>query len=219
MQLQSAQQLLFGNLADRPLVVKRADVEITSDAGLLPIREFDRKWRLTERMIECLVDERTRCDHSIDEMLWQRLFGILADYEDCNDHDDLRSDPLFKIIFGRCPDDEPLASQPTLSRFENSIRPKMLDRLRALLVTTGIERLRMNNGNELPTSVMLDIDPTDVATHGQQQLTMFHGYYDQYQYFPPNHYRANHAACVLRTAETWSHASGSRCRGVSAGSH
>ena len=184
MQVQSAQQLQFQNFVDRDVIVKQANVEITSDAGLLPIREFDRKWRLTERMIECLVDERTRCDHSIDEMLRQRLFGILADYEDCNDHDDLRADPLFKIIAGRCPDDEPLASQPTLSRFENSIKPLMLEGLRTLLVTSGLERLRMNNGNELPATVTFDIDPTDVATHGQQQLTMFHGYYDQHQYFP-----------------------------------
>ena len=81
MQVQSAQQLLFGNLTDRNVIVKQSDVEITSDAGLLPIREFDRKWRLTERMVDCLDDERTRYHHSSSEMLWQRLFGILADYE------------------------------------------------------------------------------------------------------------------------------------------
>ena len=184
MQVQSAQQLQFGNLTDRNVIVKRANVEITSDAGLIPLREFDRKWRLTERMVECLADQRSRSQHSMGEMLRQRLFGILADYEDCNDHDDLRTDPLFKIIAGRCPNDEPLASQPTLSRFENSVKPEMLEALRQLLVTTGLERLRMKNGGRLPDAVTLDIDPTDVATHGQQQLTMFHGYYDQHQYFP-----------------------------------
>lgn len=184
MQSQSVQQLLFENLADRPVVVKRADVQMTSDAGLLPLREFDRQWRLTERMVECLSDRRTRCDHSIAEMLRQRLFGILADYEDCNDHDELRTDPAFKVIAGRTPEDEPLASQPTLSRFENQITPKMLTALRQLLVTTGMERLQQKNAGELPEAITLDIDPTDVATHGQQQLTLFHGYYDQHQYFP-----------------------------------
>ena len=184
MQKQTGQQLLFQNLVDRDLIVKRAEVEITSDAGLIPIREFDRRWKLTERMIECITDPRSRCEHSVDEMLRQRLFGILADYEDCNDHDDLRADPIFKIIAGRCPNDDPLASQPTLSRFENNIKPQMLEALRGLLVTTGIERLRINNAGQLPASVTLDIDPTDVTTHGQQQLTMFHGYYDQPQYFP-----------------------------------
>jgi len=184
MQSQSAQQLLFGNLVDRPVVVKRAEVRMSSDAGLLPLREFDRRWKLTARMIEGLEDERSRPDHSFAEMLRQRLFGILADYEDCNDHDDLRHDPVFKFIAGRHTSAEPLASQPTLSRFENSITPQMLERLRALLVTTGMERLRQKNDGKLPDAVTLDIDPTDVATHGQQQLTMFHGYYDQYQYFP-----------------------------------
>lgn len=184
MESQSDQQLLFENLVDRPVVVKRADVEMSSDAGLLPIREFDRRWRFTERLAECLEDNRSRCDHSFEEMLRQRLFGILADYEDCNDHDDLRHDPVFKLVAERLPADEPLASQPTLSRFENSITPGMLLRLQSLLVTTGIECLREKHDGNLPESITLDIDPTAVATHGEQQLTMFHGFYDQHQYFP-----------------------------------
>ena len=184
MESQSVQQFLFENLVDRPVVVKRVDVEMSSDAGLLPIREFDRRWRLTERLAACLDDTRSRCDHSFLEMLRQRLFGILADYEDCNDHDDLRHDPIFKLVAERLPDDEPLASQPTLSRFENSITPRMLFKLQSLLVTTGIERLRQKHDGSLPESITLDIDPTAVATHGEQQLTMFHGFYDQHQYFP-----------------------------------
>ena len=148
--MQSAQQLLFGNLTDRNVIVKQADLEMTSDAGLIPIREFDRKWRLTERMVECLTDERTRCHHAIDEMLRQRLFGILADYENCNDHDGPRTDPLFKVIAGRCPNDKPLASQPTPSRFENSVKPKMLEALRPLLVTTGLEPLRRKTVEDCP---------------------------------------------------------------------
>lgn len=184
MQSQSDQQLLFENLVDRPVVVKPVEQLLTSDAGLLPIREFDRNWRFTARLAECLEDRRSSCEHSFEEMLRQRLFGVLADYEDCNDHSDLRHDPVFKIVAERLPEDEPLASQPTLSRFENSITPGMLLRLQTMLVTTGIERLREHHGGDLPESVTLDIDPTDVPTHGQQQLTMFHGFYDQHQYYP-----------------------------------
>lgn len=135
-------------------------------------------------MADCLEDVRVDPDHSLTEMLRQRLFGILADYEDCNDHDDLRDDPIFKLIAGRTPDAEALASQPTLSRFENSVTPRMLSRLQQFLVTTGIERLQTAHAGSLPDALTLDIDPTDVVTHGQQQLTLFHGYYDQYQYFP-----------------------------------
>lgn len=184
MESQSDPELLFENLVDRPVFVKPVDVQMSSDAGLLPVREFDRRWRFTERLADCLDDHRSRCEHSFAEMLRQRLFGILADYEDCNDHQNLRHDPVFKIIASRNPSDEPLASQPTLSRFENSITPKMLLRLQRLLVTTGVERLRQHHDGDLPDSITLDIDPTAVATHGEQQLTMFHGFYDQHQYFP-----------------------------------
>ena len=112
MQSQSVQQLLFENLVNRPVVVKHADFELSSGAGLLPIREFDRRWRLTERM--CLEDGRSRHDHSFAQMLRPRLFGILADCEDCNDHDDLRHDPVFRIVAGRSVKEDALASQPTL---------------------------------------------------------------------------------------------------------
>lgn len=181
---QSSTQLTLELLADRPVVVQSTDVRLSSDAGLLPIREFDRQCRLTERMAACLADGRRDPQHTLAEMLRQRLFGILADYEDCNDHDDLRTDPIFQLVAGRTLADGPLASQPTLSRFENSITPTMLRSLLDLLVTTGIEQLEAVHGGELPESVTLDIDPTDVETHGQQQLTLFHGYYDQQQYFP-----------------------------------
>jgi hypothetical protein len=185
---QSAQEAVpvqqFPFLADRPVVVQRQPGEMTSDAGLLPLAEFDRRWRLTERIAGCLVDARSDPEHSLLEMLRQRLFGILADYEDCNDHDALRLDPVFKLVAGRSVDDDPLASQPTLSRFENSVRARQLAALFDLLVATGVERLSGHHSGTLPERVVLDLDATDDPTHGAQQLTLFHGYYGQYQYFP-----------------------------------
>jgi hypothetical protein len=108
-----------------------------------------------------------------------RIFGILADYADQNDHDVLRSDPIFKLICDRSIDDDDLASQPTLSRFENAIDVGSFFRLRDVLIDQFI-----NSFDKPPTRVTLDIDPFDDPTHGQQQLTFFHGYYDQYQYLP-----------------------------------
>lgn len=178
-----ARQLTFDHLNNLPVVVQPSTGQMSSDAGLLPVAEFDRRWKFTQRMADCLEDWRSDPDHSIMEMLRQRVFGILADYEDCNDHDDLRDDPVFKIVAERCPDEDPLASQPTLSRFENSITPVMLQRLIDFLVESGIERLQHHHG-ELPESITLDIDPTDDPTHGKQQLSLFHGYYKQHQYFP-----------------------------------
>ena len=184
MSMQSVEQLHFGFVPDRDLVVQRHDAQITSDAGLIPIAQADDRLGYTRRLADCLADGRRDPTHTFAEMLRQRLYGILADYEDCNDHDTLRNEPIFKLVAGRLPEDDPLASQPTLSRFENAIDIPTLYRLLDFLATTGVERLRHKHGGHLPDEVTLDIDATDDPTHGHQQLTFFHAYYDQYQYFP-----------------------------------
>ncbi len=182
----TAVQLGFDFLPQTYLVVQRHEGQLTSDAGLIPVRQFDDRRRYTERMAECLkgCDARATCDHSTLQMLRQRLYGILADYEDCNDHDDLRDEPVFKLVVGKLPDDAPLASQPTLSRFENMLLIPALHKLLDFLIATGIEHLKDRHGGTLPPSLTLDLDATDDPTHGHQQLSLFHGYYDQHQYFP-----------------------------------
>jgi hypothetical protein len=108
-----------------------------------------------------------------------RVYGILADYADQNDHDVLRSDPIFKLLCDRAIEDDDLASQPTLSRFENAIDVRSFFCLRDMLLDQFIASF-----DKPPRQLTLDIDPFDDPTHGQQQLTFFHGYYDQYQYLP-----------------------------------
>jgi hypothetical protein len=181
---QSAEQLGFDFLSQLPVVVQRHRGQLSSDAGLLPLRQFDERWRYTQRMADCLHDPRPARGQSLSSMLRQRVFGILAGYEDCNDHDTLRDDPVFKIVAGRLPEDDALASQPTLSRFENLATPAVLQKLIDFTISTGIERLKQKHGGQLPASITLDLDATDDPTHGHQQLTLFHGYYGQYQYFP-----------------------------------
>jgi len=181
---QAAEQLSFDFVPQSPIIVQRLAGQISSDAGLLPLRQFDQRWDYSGRMAACLEDPRPSPEQSLPSMLRQRLFGILAGYEDCNDHDTLRGDPVFKLISGRLPDDKPLASQPTLSRFENLATPAMLQRLIDFNIITGIERLKLKHSGALPASVTLDLDATDDPTHGHQQLTLFHGYYGQYQYYP-----------------------------------
>jgi hypothetical protein len=183
---QSAEQMSFDFLPQLPVVVQRHTGQISSDAGLLPIREFDQKWQLTARMAACLDDCLPGRGQSLLSMLRQRIFGIIAGYEDCNDHDTLRDDPVFKLVAG---DDAPgeqqaLASQPTLSRFENQVTPGMLLKLVDFTITTGVERLKQHHGGQLPASLILDLDSTDDPTHGHQQLSLFHGYYGQHQYYP-----------------------------------
>src|SRR5690349_18256682 len=184
MSSQGVEQLAFDFLADLPVVVQPSEGQICSDAGLLPLRQFDQRWKYTARMADCLCDPKPSRRQPLLSMLRQRLFGILAGYEDCNDHDTLRDDPIFKLLADRPPDDQPLASQPTLSRFENLVTPAMLQKLIDFLIRTGIERLKHKHGGSLPASITLDLDATDDPTHGDQQLTLFHGYFGQYQYFP-----------------------------------
>jgi len=182
--VKQAEQITFDFLPQIPVVVEPSAGPLTSDAGLLPIRQFDTQWKYTQRMAACLSDPKPQRGQSLLSMLRQRLFGILAGYEDCNDHDTLRDDPVFKLIADRRPDGEALASQPTLSRFENLTTPRVLQRLIDFTIATGIERLKQHHGGQLPAQITLDLDATDDPTHGQQQLTFFHGYYEQYQYFP-----------------------------------
>ena len=181
------EQLSFDFLPDLPVVVQQHQGQLSSDAGLLPIRQFDQRWRYTDRLAACLHDDaKPDRIHTLISMLRQRLFGILAGYEDCNDHDTLRDDPVFKLVAGgRLPDDDDaLASQPTLSRFENLPTPAVLQGLIDFTIATGIERLKQTHGGALPAAITLDLDATDDPTHGNQQLTLFHGYFGQYQYFP-----------------------------------
>jgi len=179
--IQPAWRLSFGFLGSRPIVVEPSATQVSSDAGLLPFRELDERLGLTRQFAEALVDRRHvgRIDHTFLEMTRARIYGILADYADQNDHDVLRSDPIFKLICDRGIEDDDLASQPTLSQFENAIDTKSFFRLRDVLLEQFIASF-----DKPPTHLTLDIDPFDDPTHGGQQLTFFHGFYNQYQYLP-----------------------------------
>ena len=179
--IQTAGQLSFDFLGGLPVVVEAAAAQVSSDAGLLPFRQLDERLGLSRQFAEALIDRRRPglVDHTFLEMTRARMFGILADYADQNDHDVLRSDPVFKLICGRLIEDHPLASQPTLSRFENAIEVKSFFRLADVFLEQFIASFL-----KTPTHLTLDIDTFDDPTHGAQQLTFFHGYYDQYQYLP-----------------------------------
>ena len=184
MPARSVDQLVLDFLPQTQLVVQRHAGQISSDAGLLPLRELDQRLGYTASMARCLEDRKAAREHSILSMLRQRFYGILAGYEDCNDHDTLRDDPVFKLVAGKLPEDDPLASQPTLCRFENQVTPKQLQDLVDFIVDSTVQRLKEKHGGQLPASITLDLDATDDPTHGHQQLTLFHGYFGQYQYFP-----------------------------------
>jgi len=181
MSLQPVPQLALDFFPSRPVEFEISPAPLSSDAGLLVIRQFDELIRLTEQVGAALEDQRdpTFTQHALLTMLRQRIYGILADYVDQNDHDTLRSDPVFKLIADRLPDDPDLASQPTLSRFENAVSIADLWRLRDVLVDVFLQSF-----DRPPGHLTLDLDPVDDPAHGQQQLTMFNAYYDENQYLP-----------------------------------
>lgn len=180
-----------------PLGLKRRVVaafdggRVTSDGGLWLVRMADRKMGLTEGMGRCLGDGRQKgkVRHELLDLLRQRVYLIAAGYEDCNDSDFLREDPAAKAVVGRLPEGgEDLASQPTLSRFENGVGRRELREMAGVLLERWIARhgssLLTTNRKRPPREIVLDFDATDDETHGQQQLTFYHGYYECYCYLP-----------------------------------
>src|SRR3954447_17942066 len=139
-----------------PVQIEVSEAPLTSDAGLLPLRQFDERIGLTKQLAAVLDDPRDPglIEHTFLEMVRSRVFGILAGYEDQNDHDTLRTDPVFKLIADRSPTDPDLASQPTLSRFENQINIASLKRLREVFVEQFIGSFA-----QPPLSLTFDLDP------------------------------------------------------------
>src|SRR5450631_2171930 len=147
-----------------PIVVEATAARLSSDAGLLAIRAFDEHIGLTRSFAAVLNDSRDPklFEHSFLDMSRARIYGILADYVDQNDHDTLRSDPVFKLVADRLPDGPDLASQPTLSRFENAVSIADLWRLRDVFVDLFIQSFEKPPGH-----LTFDIDAFDDPAHGQ----------------------------------------------------
>ena len=154
---------------------------VSSDGGLILLRQIDAKIGLVQRLAQRLNDPRqqSKVKQSVEDMVRQRVFGICLGYEDCNDFDTLCADPAFKVAAGRLPvTGADLASQPTLCRFENSVGRKELRALMGAMVEQFIA------AHPTASRIVLDFDATDDPTHGQQELEFFHGYYGCHCYLP-----------------------------------
>ena len=163
---------------------------LTSDGGLLLLREVDQRLNLIRRIAQAIPDPRdpTYTAHPQTELLTSRIFGIAAGYEDGNDHDQLRHDAAFQVAAGRTPaqgdysetsENYPLASPATHSRFENRIERKTMFALHEVLVDTFL-----NSYSSPPEEIILDYDATDDPTHGNQDQRYFNGFYDGYCFLP-----------------------------------
>ena len=176
-------QLDFGFLSRKAVLGGFDGGDISSDGGLLLVAEVDRVLGLTAQMAAVLGDSRQagKVRHAVHDLLRQRIYQIAAGYEDCNDADQLRGDPVLKVAAGRLPETgADLASQPTLSRFENSVSRRQLYGLAHVFLDLFVAR----HVAAPPARIILDLDATDDETHGQQELAGFHGYYDEHCYLP-----------------------------------
>jgi len=164
------------------VVVRDDGGEIASDAGVLLVREIDERLGLTERLAQCLSDARdqAKVHHSMLGLVRQRVYQITCGYEDCNDADWLRFDAALKLAVGKAPEEESLASQPTLSRMENGPGWRECYAISEALVAAYVARHQA----EPPARIILDADATDDECHGHQQLAFFHGYYEEHCYLP-----------------------------------
>ena len=173
--------LVFSNLGRKKIQADFAGGKLTSDAGAALLREVDRRIGLIDALAECIVDPRqaAKITHDLRTMLAQRILALALGYEDLNDHDSLRNDPLLQLISQRGIDDKPLASAATLCRFENGMDRKSLSKMAEVFVEQFIA-----SHPRAPERIVLDFDATDDPVHGNQAGRFFHGYYDHYCFLP-----------------------------------
>lgn len=165
----------------KPIVARFDGGLLSSDGGLLALREVERRLGLAERLAACIDDPRLRerVRHGMAEILRFRMLMIAAGYEDGNDADSLRHDPIFKLALDRLPDDAALCSQPTISRLENLPGQRALLRMARTMVEFYCGSFR-----QVPRRIVLDVDDTFDAVHGEQQLRLFNAHYDEHGFQP-----------------------------------
>ena len=196
----SQRELLFQDLGSREVVARFDGGQVTSDAGGLLLREVEAKFHFIDQFAGCFSDHRDPdlIEHTLSELLKQRIFGLCLGYEDLNDHDQLRHDPLLAVLAGKKDPQgadrvrardrgKALAGKSTLNRLERGqTAPTRYHRIgwdgakiEALFVDLFLEAHRSP-----PQQIVLDLDATDDPLHGHQEGRFFHGYYDNYCYLP-----------------------------------
>src|SRR5437764_7356213 len=172
----------FKACGSREIVARFDGGTISSDGGALLLRRTDERLNLLPRLAQCFLDARDqdRVQHSVQEMVLQRVYGLALGYEDLNDHEQLRTDPLFGILSGRRRLDKPLAGKSTLNRLELGTGER--DRYKKITfwkegVDDLLVSLFLESHSRPPEEIVLDVDTTDLPLDGRQEGRFFHGYY------------------------------------------
>ena len=174
----TSKPISFSSLNRKKVEANFTGGNISTDGGLLLLRELDRKLQLTKKLSQVIHDNRNPAyiGHTVEQLLKQRVYALAAGYEDVNDHDQLRQDLCFQTAVGR---EVNLASSSTLSRFENAVARSSQIEMSKLLVEQFIQRQ-----TSPPKEIILDFDPTDNTVYGHQENRHYHGYYKDYCFLP-----------------------------------
>jgi hypothetical protein len=168
-------------VADKPIIAAFDAEGFSASGGLLTLREIEQRLGLAPRLAAHIADPRepTQVVHPTEEIIRFRMLMIAAGYEDGNDADVLRHDPMFKLAMGRLPTSEPLCSQSTISRLEN-----LPDKRTLLRMGYGLIDLYCDSFRQVPRRIVLDIDDHFDAAHGEQELRVFNAHYDEHGFSP-----------------------------------
>jgi hypothetical protein len=188
----------------RQVVAEFSGARLTTEGGSLLLRQADRKIGLLRRIAACFTDYRQpeRIEHRLEEMLAQRIYGLALGYEDLNDHEQLRQDPLLAVLAGKRDWGEPLAGKSTLNRLElTPVGSPAAERYNKIsYCAEALDELLVNlfleAHNKAPREIVLDLDATDTPLHGQQEARFFHGYYGHYCYLPLYVFCGDHLLCA-----------------------
>jgi hypothetical protein len=180
--------------------------QVSSDGGGLLLREVDRRIDLVKRLAGCFLDGRSPwlVKHQLSEMLAQRIYGLALGYEDLNDHDELRRDPLLSLLSGKRKLEEELAGKSTLNRLELAGRTARYHKITysAEAMDRLMVDLYLESHSRAPEQIVLDLDATDIPLYGHQPERFFHGYYDCYCYLPLYIFAGDQVLCArLRPAD------------------
>ena len=202
----------------RQVSARFSERQLSTEGGALLLRETDRKIGLLSRVRKCFSDYRhpAYIEHELGELLAQRIYGLALGYEDLNDHEELRRDPLLALMAGKQKLKEPLAGKSTLNRLELTPADSPLDdRYHKITYSSeALDRLLveifLESQAKPPRQIVLDLDVTDTPLYGQQEDRFFHGYYNDYCYLPLYIFCNDHLLCARQRASNQDASAGSR---------
>ena len=211
-------EFAFAPHFSRQVSAQFSERQLSTEGGALLLRETDRKIGLLSRVSKCFSDHRQPwlIEHELGELLAQRIYGLALGYEDLNDHEELRRDPLLALMAGKRKLEEPLAGKSTLNRLElTSADSPLEDRYHKITYSSAaLDRLLVDifleSYAQAPRQIVLDLDVTDTPLYGQQEDRFFHGYYHDYCYLPLYIFCGDHLLCARQRASNQDASAGSR---------